>query len=272
MIDRTQAMQIMSNWLTETGVRANFELSLLDNKTLEVDFGWVFFYTSKLFRDTGDFHHAVTGNAPVIVDRTIGSLHITGAARPIEHYIEDFRNRRAMVGLQNAAFVGQPPDENFIPANLPRDYLEFLRSVNGCVVHGGGLHIRGSVRQPDWHSLQRAWTGENRLSALYPAVQADDIPFAEDFLGDQFLLRSNSVFRLNSETGDIEDLELGWQAFFNAATANPIEFLSLQLLGRFHREGGALRPGELLSVYPPLCTKEAANGVSLKGDSGAGAN
>ncbi len=54
MIDRTEATRLMSAWLTDyTGDNAEdrgIELSLLEEKTLEMDFGWVFFYTSRLFR------------------------------------------------------------------------------------------------------------------------------------------------------------------------------------------------------------------------------
>ncbi len=45
------------------------ELCILDGRTRELDFGWLFFYTSKLFRETGDFQYALAGNGPSIVDR-----------------------------------------------------------------------------------------------------------------------------------------------------------------------------------------------------------
>lgn len=35
-------------------------------------------------------------------------------------------------------------------------------------------------------------------------------------------------------------------------------------LVQFRREGGELKPGELLSVYPPFCTKESGRGISLR--------
>lgn len=90
------------------------------------------------------------------------------------------------------------------------------------------------------------------------------IPFAQDFLGDQFLLRSGYVFRLDGETGDLTELKIGWQDFLLAADKNPQEFLSLNLLAQFQGQGGILQPGQLLNVYPPLCTKESANGVRLR--------
>jgi hypothetical protein len=38
----------------------------------------------------------------------------------------------------------------------------------------------------------------------------------------------------------------------------------MQPLQRYQQDGGALHPGQVLHVYPPFCTQEAANGVSLK--------
>jgi hypothetical protein len=57
----------------------------------EHDFGWVYFYNSKAFAETGDFEHGLIGNAPVIVDRRDCALYATGTARPIEHYVQEFR-------------------------------------------------------------------------------------------------------------------------------------------------------------------------------------
>src|SRR5258707_164601 len=100
MIDRTEATRLMSAWLTnQPGDNAGdgpIELCLLEEQTLETDFGWVFFYTSKLYRDTGDFNYAIAGSAPVIVDRRDGSLHPTGTAHPVQYYVEEFRRRRRL--------------------------------------------------------------------------------------------------------------------------------------------------------------------------------
>ncbi len=101
---------------------------------------------------------------------------------------------------------------------------------------------------------------------LYPSVQPDDVPFAQDFLGDQFLLREGSVVRLSGETGHIEQTGLDLSNFLDSAGRNPEEFLGLGLLRQFESEhgAGALDPGKLLSVYPPLCTNGAPAGVSLR--------
>ena len=74
------------------------ELVLLDDQTIEDDFGWVFFFESKAFLDTGNTSHALAGNAPLLVSRMDGSVHVTGTARPIEFYIENFKRSGAPHG------------------------------------------------------------------------------------------------------------------------------------------------------------------------------
>jgi len=147
---------------------------------------------------------------------------------------------------------------------LPADYRGLLEQINGFIQFGGGLHIRGACLQPVWHALAPVWSGSQAFSTRYPSVAPSDIPFGQDALGDQFLLRDGLVYRLAAETGEIEALDRGLFAFLEAAQADPVEYLALQPLLRFEREGGALRPGELLSVYPPFCTAESAGGVSLR--------
>lgn len=67
------------------------ELAISGSETIEGDFGWVFFYTSKRHLESGDFRDGLAGNAPIIVSKLDGSLHGTGTARSIEFYIENFK-------------------------------------------------------------------------------------------------------------------------------------------------------------------------------------
>ena len=70
------------------------ELMLNEEATLERDFGWLFFYNTRSFIENGQFSDCLAGNAPIIVDRSDGKVHVTGTAYPIEHYIEEFERRR----------------------------------------------------------------------------------------------------------------------------------------------------------------------------------
>jgi hypothetical protein len=63
---------------------------LLTEETIERPFGWVFFYGSSRFAETGDLRHAVAGNSPFIVNRRTGAIVATGTAYPVEHYIAQY--------------------------------------------------------------------------------------------------------------------------------------------------------------------------------------
>lgn len=74
--------------LAKTGLP---ELIILDEHTQETDFGWVFFWNSKQYEETGDFRFALAGNAPLIVDRRDASVHMTSTSLPVEEIIESYR-------------------------------------------------------------------------------------------------------------------------------------------------------------------------------------
>lgn len=65
-------------------------LVILHGHTLEKPWGWVFFYTSKQFLETGDSRFALAGNAPYIVERESGRLIQTGTALPLDEYIANY--------------------------------------------------------------------------------------------------------------------------------------------------------------------------------------
>lgn len=62
-------------------------LLILDDRTLEKSWGWVFFYNAKRFIETGDILYALAGNAPYIGERTTGRLLSTGTAYPLADYL-----------------------------------------------------------------------------------------------------------------------------------------------------------------------------------------
>ena|ERR1700730_1629852 len=151
-----------------------------------------------------------------------------------------------------------------IMKRVPEDYRQILGQENGFILFDGGLHVHGAVLSPEWHSLRRAWFGDAALHRLFLGLTETDVPFGQDCLGDQFVLRGGMVHKLNAELGELEDLGMGLEAFLSKARENPVEFLKLQPLLQFKNEGGQLGPGQLLNAYPPFCTAESKRGVSLK--------
>lgn len=166
--------------------------------------------------------------------------------------------------LSHITYQGPVLDDPDLLADLPDSLRSLLTSLNGFVQFGGGLHVRGACSGPDWHSLRLAWRGPAALHRLFPAINPEWVPFAEDCVGDQFLLGPDSVLRLAAETGEVADMGVTLGGFLRQANADPVAYLSMQPLLQFRHDNGDLPDGYLLHAYPPFCTQEAARGVSLK--------
>lgn len=163
----------------------------------------------------------------------------------------------------HATYTGPAIDDQELLERLPKSLAALLQQTNGYVHYHGGLHLRGACKAPSWHSLREAWLGADAWHRHYPEVEESDIPFAEDCLGDQFLLRDGNVWHLYAETGEMEDLEATFKEFMQNIEDDPGEHLGLHPLLQFQREGGHLQPGQLLAAYPPFCTEESEDGVTL---------
>ncbi len=96
MIDKATARILVEAELNRLNQgNPDVEFAIMDDRTLEHDFGWVFFWNSKEFVETGEIHYALLGNAPFIVDKEDGTLHVTGTGRPTEEYIREYEEKRA---------------------------------------------------------------------------------------------------------------------------------------------------------------------------------
>ncbi len=90
MISFERAKEMASNKLKEIESRSFSKLAFLEQRTREFEYGWVFFYQSEEFIRTGKSETRVGGNAPLIVDKYKGDVHITGTAKRIEEYIDEY--------------------------------------------------------------------------------------------------------------------------------------------------------------------------------------
>jgi len=161
------------------------------------------------------------------------------------------------------SYIGPPIDDREILERLPESLQQFLLQHNGCIMFDGALHIRGACNSPTRHSLRNAWHGNSAFHKLYALLEIDDVPFAQDCVGDQFLLRNNLVITLHAEDGSISEMNCSFQQFLTAAGATPLEFLGAHPLEGYKKTGNVLAPGQLLFAYPPFCTLEASAGVHL---------
>jgi hypothetical protein len=78
------ATKIAEEYVRRLSANLEFEVILFGERTIEREFGWVFFYGPR------DASIVVAGNAPVIIDRKDGSVHETGTAYPTGQYLESY--------------------------------------------------------------------------------------------------------------------------------------------------------------------------------------
>ena len=78
----------IASWFS--GCETGDTLVILDEETIEKKWGWVFFFTSRKWNETGDLRYAIAGNAPYLVERASGRCFPTGTAYGIEHYIDNY--------------------------------------------------------------------------------------------------------------------------------------------------------------------------------------
>ena len=71
-------------------VNPNIKLQILHDYTEEYDFGWVFFYNSAKYIETGDYREALVGNAPLIFDKRSKEIIVTGTAHDVSFYIGNY--------------------------------------------------------------------------------------------------------------------------------------------------------------------------------------
>ena len=154
--------------------------------------------------------------------------------------------------FKGTTYLGEAITDQSLLSLLPDDLQSFYKDINGLIAFQGGLHIRGCVTAPEWHSLRNVWKGAWALHRIFSNLRESDIPFAQDCLGDQFFIRMGTIWRLIVDTGDIEDLEVELYDFFEDAVNDPVEYLDLEPLVYFLEEGNILDVGQVLKVSPPF--------------------
>lgn len=93
--DIGEARRAAEAYLGTVRVDPPTELSIIEESTLETDFGWVFFWNSKAYIETGNFSCALAGGGPLIVERTDGTVHQLSSALPLDAALLNYRMERA---------------------------------------------------------------------------------------------------------------------------------------------------------------------------------
>ncbi len=85
-MNRNEAQGLVEAVLSNNAI----DCLILEGETIEREWGWVFFYQSKKYIETGDDKEMLIGNAPYIINRTTGIITPTGTAHAIEDYIQEY--------------------------------------------------------------------------------------------------------------------------------------------------------------------------------------
>ncbi|MDQ2137167.1 YrhB domain-containing protein [Alcaligenaceae bacterium A4P071] len=82
MIDKQRAAGIADAYLEKIAARLDDPVEIIESQ--EKPEGWVFFYESKTYLETQNLSAMLAGNAPFLVSRTDGALHLLSTAKPLE--------------------------------------------------------------------------------------------------------------------------------------------------------------------------------------------
>jgi hypothetical protein len=94
---REEAAEVATRHVNDRYDDPDDHLVVLDTPVMRKPYGWVFFYQSRRYLDTGDFRHQLVGNGPVVVCDD-GTVHPLGSALGPEGEIRDFEFRRGFLG------------------------------------------------------------------------------------------------------------------------------------------------------------------------------
>lgn len=90
-MDIQQARRIAERWVHANVQLPDDEAVIDDANTIEKDFGWIFFYNSRRFLEDGRFLDQLAGNAPIIVRRDSPDVLVTGTAKSVDEYVDEYR-------------------------------------------------------------------------------------------------------------------------------------------------------------------------------------
>lgn len=94
MLTKIQALELIAKELQRRDSSDNPSI-VIDKHTIEKAYGWIFFFDSKKFMETGALKYALVGNGPVVVDKFSGSLEFLGCNKPSQDIIKDYERRLA---------------------------------------------------------------------------------------------------------------------------------------------------------------------------------
>jgi hypothetical protein len=95
MINIEQAKKIAEEYVNKDYYVEGDRLIVVNEETIEKEYGWVFFFDSLKHLETGDDSYLVAGNAPVVVEKNDGGIHVLATVPPLERWIDQYEAQRS---------------------------------------------------------------------------------------------------------------------------------------------------------------------------------
>ena len=93
MISFQQARELVQNALDRAYEVPDDSCVIVDSYTIEKPFGWLFFYQSRRFFESGESGYQLAGNGPVFVSRRDGRLEFYGSRPTTEEIVAEIEAR-----------------------------------------------------------------------------------------------------------------------------------------------------------------------------------
>ena len=94
MIDKETAISIvMEHILINLNVPGD-KIVIMDEKTIEKNWGWIFFYQGKRWIETKDRRYKILGLYPIVIEKNDGSLHFLDVRGSLEECVREYEKRR----------------------------------------------------------------------------------------------------------------------------------------------------------------------------------
>lgn len=89
-----EALAVAFDFLRSKNQFKKYNLVILTDQTLVRPYGWIYFYATKEFVETGNILYALGGNGPFIVERDTGLVFELPARHPVEDWIRRYEASR----------------------------------------------------------------------------------------------------------------------------------------------------------------------------------
>jgi len=96
-MNREEARVAMMEQLRRRDVEGAKNIVIIDSETIEKPYGWIFYYDSRRYLETGDIRYKIFGHGPVVVIAATGEIIELGSARPSEEFIKELEEERHLL-------------------------------------------------------------------------------------------------------------------------------------------------------------------------------